>query len=109
MKITWPGLNKSGEQRRSVEEGRKVGMVRKVVAEDLMEKLARMTMREEVAAPNENRCEDVRMEETQNMLVNPKMGVMQEKEEQIKIKGKSDDVATKVGGNNGSDLREIAD
>ncbi|KAF7842584.1 ribonuclease H [Senna tora] len=96
MKITWPGLNKSGEQRRSVEEGRKVGMVRKVVAEDLMEKLARMTMREEVAAPNENRCEDVRMEETQNMLVNPKMGVMQEKEEQIKIKGKSDDVATKV-------------
>ncbi|KAF7823970.1 hypothetical protein G2W53_022114 [Senna tora] len=95
-KITWPGLNKSGEQRRSVEEGRKVGMVRKVVPEDLMEKLARMTMREEVATPNENRCEDVRMEETQNMLVNPKMGVMQEKEEQIKIKGKSVDVATKV-------------
>ncbi|KAF7832615.1 cysteine desulfurase mitochondrial-like [Senna tora] len=95
-KITWPGLNKSGEQRRSVDEGRRVGMVRKVVAEDLMEKLARMTMRDEVAAPNENRCEDVRMDEAQNVLVNPKMGVMQEKVEQIKIKGKSDDVATKV-------------
>ncbi|KAF7802676.1 structural maintenance of chromosomes protein 6B-like [Senna tora] len=86
-RIAWPGSNKNKENRSNIEEGNKVGMVKRVDADELMDKLARMTVREVGGASKEGRGGDVVRDETNRAIARPMMTIEKEKEISIKIKG----------------------
>ncbi|KAF7814275.1 putative ribonuclease H protein [Senna tora] len=57
-KVVWPGTDPAGGSRKELGEKRSVGMVKKVEAEELLEKLSRMTMKEQVKSVEDGRKEE---------------------------------------------------